>query len=138
MGYFNIYGTIVNDYFSKYKGIDQTKTSIVGGTSNILAIVSCLVSSIIIDKFKNYRKIFFIFNAVGIVSHLCLTLGLELFEDYAFYVCIVSWTICSCSILPIYTCSMDFVCEITYPVGESIAGGVIMSFNQISGIIGVK
>ena len=32
---------------------------------------------------------------------------------------------------------MDFVCEITYPVGESISEGIIMSFNQIMGIFGI-
>ena len=39
--------------------------------------------------------------------------------------------------VPIYTSGMDFVCEITYPVGESISEGVIMTFNQIMGIIGI-
>jgi hypothetical protein len=33
---------------------------------------------------------------------------------------------------------MDFVCELTYPVGESISGGLIMISSQISGIISVK
>ena len=36
-----------------------------------------------------------------------------------------------------YTTGMDFVCELTYPVGESISEGLIMSSNQISGIIGI-
>ncbi len=39
--------------------------------------------------------------------------------------------------VPIYTSGMDFVCEITYPVGESTSEGIIMSFNQIMGIIGI-
>ena len=31
---------------------------------------------------------------------------------------------------------MNYACEITYPVGESINGGLMMSMSQISGIGG--
>jgi hypothetical protein len=40
------------------------------------------------------------------------------------------------SAVPIYTAGMDFVCEITYPVGESINGGIMMTMSQLSGIGG--
>ena len=134
LGYFNCYGTIVNSYFSKYN-LNLDETSYVAGCANIFAILNCFISSLIVDKFKNYKKVFIILNTIGLVSHICMTVLLELVPDSSFLIFIIFWTICSMTILPIYTLSMDFVCELTYPVGESISGGFIMSFNQISGII---
>ena len=37
---------------------------------------------------------------------------------------------------PFYTIGMNYACEITYPVGESINGGIMMSASQIAGIGG--
>jgi MFS family permease len=137
MGYLNLYGTIVNEYFSMYKLTDD-QTSYIAGTANVFAIIGTLIISAILDKYKNYRKAFLILNFIGIICHSLMTLLIELYEEQAFYILIILWTLCSTSILPIYTCSMDFVVELTYPVGESISGGFIMSFNQISGIIAVS
>jgi FLVCR family feline leukemia virus subgroup C receptor-related protein len=137
LGYFNVYGTIINEYFSMY-GLDEDQTSYVAGIANILAIISCLITSIILDKFKNYKKAFIILNIVGLISQIAMTVLLEILEENRFLVFTIFWSLCSLSILPIYTLSMDFVCELTYPVGESISGGFIMSFTQISGIIGVE
>ena len=56
----------------------------------------------------------------------------------ALIILLILWTLCSFSIVPIFTCSMDFVVELTYPVGESISGGLIMMVNQITGILAVR
>ena len=134
MGFFNLYGTISNTLLAMYHVSDEEISTIVG-VANITGIISTLVVSAILDKFKNYKKIFIILNIVGILAHGLLTLGIEMFEDKAFIILMIGEVIVYCCILPIYTCSMDFVCEITYPVGETISGGIIMSFTQISGII---
>ena len=39
--------------------------------------------------------------------------------------------------VPIYTSGMDFVCEITFGVGESTSEGIIMISNQAVGILGI-
>jgi Na+/melibiose symporter-like transporter len=136
LGYVNVYGTIINEYFSKY-GLNSDQTSYIGGIANVIAIISCLVASTILDKFKNYKKVFLMLNVVGLIFHILMTVLLEVFEDYSFLILLVCWTVCSSTILPIYTCSMDFVVELTYPVGESISGGFVMCCNQITGIIAV-
>ncbi len=135
LGYFNVYGTIINGYFSKY-GLDEDQTSYVAGVANVMAIISCIITSIILDKSKNYKKAFIILNVIVFISHILMTVLLEV-VDNAYIIFFIFWSICSLCILPIYTLSMDFVVELTYPVGESISGGFIMCFNQISGIIGV-
>ena len=39
-------------------------------------------------------------------------------------------------VTPFYTLGMNYACEITYPVGESINGGIMMTMSQLSGIGG--
>lgn len=134
MSFFNLYGTISNTLLSMYHLSDQ-QISIIVGVANIIGIVGTLIVSYIVDLYKNYKLIFIILNLFGIVSHGISSLGIELYEEYAFTILLICQILVYCSILPIYTCSMDFVCEITYPVGETISGGIIMSCNQIFGII---
>ena len=39
-------------------------------------------------------------------------------------------------VLPFYTIGINYTCEITYQVGESINGGIMLTMSQISGILG--
>jgi len=137
LGYFNLYGTILNELFTKYS-LSEKEMSLIGGFANCLALIGVLLISALIDKYKKYRISFLILNTIGIFSHIGMTLALEYIKNNLFLYITVLWSLCSISILPIYTCSMDFVCELTYPVGESISGGLIMISSQISGIISVK
>jgi Na+/melibiose symporter-like transporter len=136
IGYFNLYGTIVNEYFSRY-GLDDDETNYVGVIANFSGIVGCLIISAFLDKYKVYKKPFLILSCFGLICHVTMTILLELSDSNAFIILTVLWTFCSISVLPIFTISMDFVIELTYPVGESISGGVIMTCTQISGIISV-
>jgi Na+/melibiose symporter-like transporter len=136
LGFFNLYGTIGVTYFGMYtrKGED---VSYVVGVANFAGIIGCIIVSVILDKYKTYKKAFLILNIIGIISQILLTVLLEEVEGYGYILLFILWTMVSVTVLPIYTCCMDFVCELTYPVGESISGGLIMSCTQISGIITV-
>ncbi len=136
MGYINLIGTIVNEYLSMYK-LDSGRISIVSGVSNIFGIIGCMLTSVIIDKYKTYKKPFIILNSIAIVTQLANTVLIELFEDYVFIISFFSYAIINGSLIPIYACTMDYVAEQTYPVGASISGGITMSCNQIFGIITV-
>jgi len=76
---------------------------------NIISLIIFIITLILETVNKKY---------LGITSFICYTLVIG-------------------SSVPIYTSGMDFVCEIIYPVGESISEGVIMTCNQIMGIIGI-
>jgi FLVCR family feline leukemia virus subgroup C receptor-related protein len=136
LGFFNQYGTIINEILTRYD-YNEKETSLISGVANFVAIFGVYLISIFIDKYKKYKLSFIILNIFGILSHTYFTLQLEYMEKNPILLLII-WSLTSSSILPIYTCSMDFVCEITYPVGETISGGIIMVATQISGIISVK
>ena len=46
------------------------------------------------------------------------------------------YSLVSMMVIPFYTIGMNYACEITYPLGECINGGLMMSMSQISGIGG--
>jgi hypothetical protein len=91
-----------------------------------------------LDKSKNYKKTFIVLILLGLVSHCIMMFLIEFSQENAFYVLLVLWTCCTSSILPIYTCSMDYVVELTYPVGEAISAGLINTISQIFGVVIVK
>lgn len=137
VGYFNIYGVVINEILDKYK-ITPNQTSILGIISNLSGLIGSVLISILIDKLRKYKKVFIIINCLSIVFHFAMTVLLEVTPDNAFIIAMILWTSVTICIIPIFTIGMDFVVELTYPVGESISGGVIMTFNQLSGIFGVR
>ena len=53
-----------------------------------------------------------------------------------FIVALIINSLLTIVVMPFYTIGMNYACEITYPVGESINGGFMISASQISGIGG--
>ena len=137
VGFINIFGTIFNSYMALYSIKDITAT-ITAAISNLAGILMALIVGAIIDKSKKYKLGMIICN---IISLVCLIVTTILMETIAKKNLGLTSLICYPFVIgvtvPIYTSGMDFVCEITYPVGESISEGIIMSFNQIMGIIGI-
>ena len=80
-----------------------------------------------------------IFCISAIVFQVFLTFLLELVESKglnAFAICLVFYILINASIIPFYTIGMNYACEITYPVSESISGGIIIALSQLCGIGG--
>jgi hypothetical protein len=82
----------------------------------------------------------------GTIFQILLSVLLEIFKDdnlkedeYSkteFVIALILYSLISMVVTPFYTVGMNYACEITYPVGESINGGFMMSVSQISGIGG--
>ena len=136
IGFFNIYGTILNPYLALYD-ISDDDASYAAAAANGFGILSSLIVSVILDKSKAYRNTMVILNIFGLLFMIVLTVLLETVDSKPFIQAIVLFSCIIAFIVPIYTTGMDYVCELTYPVGESISGGLIMCFNQLSGIIGI-
>ena len=136
VGFFNIYGTILNQYLALYK-VKDDEASYTSAAANGFGIITCLIVSCILDSTKKFKQMMFILNICGLVVMIILTILLEIIEKNVFTMCIVVFSLIIGFVTPIYTTGMDYVAEMTYPVGESISGGLIMCFNQIFGIIGI-
>ena len=137
VGFINIYGTIFNSYMALYKIKDSSATFTLA-IANIFGIITALIVGAIIDKSKKYKLAMIICNIISLLVLIITTILLETIEKKSLgLTSFICYTLVIGATIPIYTSGMDFICEITYPVGESISEGIIMSFNQIMGIIGI-
>lgn len=136
VGFFNIYGTILNPYLALYK-VKDDEASYTSAAANGFGIITCLIVSCILDSTKKFKQMMLILNFCGLVFMILLTILLEFIKTNVFVMCIIIFSLIIGFATPIYTTGMDYVAEMTYPVGESISGGLIMCFNQIFGIIGI-
>jgi FLVCR family feline leukemia virus subgroup C receptor-related protein len=137
VGFINIFGTIFNSYMALYKIKDST-ASYTAATANLVGIIAALFVGNIIDKSKKYKYAMIICNIISLCTFIVTLILMETInQKYLSIISFICYTLIIGFSVPIYTSGMDFVCEITYPVGESISEGVIMTFNQIMGIIGI-
>lgn len=137
VGFINIFATIFNSYMALYKIKDSTATY-TAAVANLFGIITALIVSSIIDKNKKYKIAMIICNIISLVIFIITLILMETITNkYLGVTSFICYTLIIGFAVPIYTSGMDFVCEITYPVGESTSEGIIMSFNQIMGIIGI-
>lgn len=136
MGYYNLYGTILSQLLYKYN-VKESFSSTLSSVSNLCGIIFCFVVSVIIDKVKKYKIIFIILIICDLVFLVIITTVLETISSQSVIntMSFIFYTLIITALMPYYSIVMDFSCEISYPVGESISNGLIMSSAQIIGII---
>ena len=102
-------------------------------------MIASLVISWLFDKYKKFKLFQVILCISGTVLQALFTFLLELAKkkDFSAYaIGLVLYTLFNMIVVPFYTLGMNYACEITYPVGESINGGIMMTMSQLSGIGG--
>lgn len=89
---------------------------------------------------QRYRFFFIMITIAGIVLQVVFSILLELTLRYEsmnpYYIAFVFYSLLNIVVIPFYTIGMNYACEITYPVGESLNGGIMMTMSQLSGISG--
>ena len=135
IGIWNMYGTIFTPYMAKYD-ISDNRAAIISSIANFVSIFFAMVGSYILDKTKKFRFILLICNLCALIIMILFTFLLEFVKnlDVVFAFSILLYSSLVGFLITIHTNGMDYVCELTYPVGESQSGGIIMSMNQIFGI----
>lgn len=136
VGFLNTFGTICNSYLKLYF-LTDTQISYLASSANLFGIISSGIVSVIIDKNKKYKTTLIILSCLGVIGMSSITCIFELVDKkYTLYICFILYILTISFITPIYTISMDYVIELTYPVGESISEGIIMTGNQLFGVVG--
>ena len=143
VGYYNVIGTIINPLFELYS-ISGNNSSIIYFISNISGMISSVIISKIVDKNNKFKLSMIILCVLGTIFEILLTIFLEIFKPenpnenskIEFAIALIINSLVTIVVMPFYTIGMNYACEITYPVGESINGGIMMSVSQISGIGG--
>ena len=138
VGYYDVMGTIINSLFDLY-GITGQQSSVIYAVSSVAGMIASLVISWLLDKYKKFKMFQIILCLSGTVLQALFTFLMELAKkkDFSAYaIGLVLYTLVNMIVVPFYTIGMNYACEITYPVGESINGGIMMTMSQLSGIGG--
>ena len=93
-----------------------------------------IIISWIIDKTKKFKLVMLILAISGTAFQGLFTLLLELIvsKDLNGYaIGLVLYSLINIPIISYFTIGMNYACEITYPVGESINGSIMASTPQI-------
>ena len=139
VGYYDVYGTILYSIFALYN-IDDLQSSNIYSVSSAIGIIAAILFSIYLDRTQRYRFFFIMITIAGIVLQVVFSILLELTLRYEsinpYYIAFVFYSLLNIVVIPFYTIGMNYACEITYPVGESLNGGIMMTMSQLSGISG--
>ena len=139
VGYFDVFGTICYTVFSMYN-VTETQSSVVYGVATGFGILSALIISVWVDRTKKFKLTMLLLTFGGIILQTLFTILFEFTLHYSilnpYAVALVMYSLVSMIVIPYYTIGMNYACKITYPLGECINGGLMMSMSQISGIGG--
>ena len=136
VGYFDIMSTIINSLLDLYT-ITSSQCSVIYAVASIAGMLASLGISWLLDKYKIFKLIMIILSISGAVFQALFTMLLELIEKKdlnAYAIGIIMYSLINMSVISFYTIGMNYACEITYPVGESINGSIMASTPQILAI----
>ena len=138
VGYFDIMSTIINSLLDLYT-ITGQQSSVIYAVSSVAGMIASLIFSWLLDKFKKFKLFMIILAVSGTLFHTLFTFLLELVESKnlnAYAIGLVVYSLISISVVSFFTIGMNYACEITYPVGESINGSIMATMPQTFAIAG--
>jgi len=136
VAYFDIMSTIINGLLDLYN-ITGTQSSVIYAVASLIGMISSLIISWLLDKYKKFKLIMILLSITGSIFHALFSFLLELIESKGlngYAIGIVLYSLINISIISFYTIGMNYACEITYPVGESINGSIMATAPQILAI----
>ena len=136
VGYFDTMSTIINSLLDLYT-ITGKQSSVIYAVSSIAGMIASLVISWLLDKYKKFKLFMIILSITGTIFQALFTFLLELIETKglnAYAIGLVLYSLINMVVVTFFTIGMNYACEITYPVGESINGSVMASMPQVASI----
>ncbi len=137
-GFYNFYPVIINNYLSVYF-IESKVISYIFVITLTGGLIGSFIISYLIDKYRIYKFPTIILNILMIFSYGLFTILLEIYNAespglnlFILILCCIFYGFC---LMSIYSVCLDFGCELTYPVGESISLAIFHLFSQLSGSI---
>jgi predicted MFS family arabinose efflux permease len=135
-GFYNFYPVIINDYLNVYF-INQKEISYIFIFCLTGGFIGTFVMSFIVDSLRIYKFPCLILNGLMIFSFSIFTALLEMFNDtnenLQAFILIICSIFYGFSLMSLYTLSIDFACELTFPIGESISISLMHVSSQTAG-----
>ena len=131
-GYFDIMTTIINNLLQSYS-ISGNKSSVIYAISSVFGMGASLIISRILDKTKKFKLIMIILAISGSVFQGLFTLLLELAESKdlnKYAIGLIVYSLISMVFVSVFSISINYACEITYPISESLTTCIMSSSPQ--------
>jgi len=127
---FNTLGSVIGVIVANY-GFTSNDSSIFGTAYLLSGIVGAAIAGVILDKTKKYKLLLIISSAISGVGLLLFCLVLQTSN---FAIVFISITVVGFGMLAILPIGFELACEITFPIGEAMSSGCLMTAGQILGI----
>jgi len=137
-GYYYIISMKFANFVAIYS-LDKKKSDLVYSISITVGVVSSLIISYILDKYKKYKMCLIIISLFSTVCQIFLTFLLELVKSKdlnAYAICLLFYIFINANIIIFYSNVINYICEITYPIAEYISIGFIIAMTQIYNLCG--
>ena len=114
-GNFNIYGSLMDDILDPY-GYTPDQVSWLGVALMVAGIVSAALIGLYIEKTLKYRRMFWICSCLGIITTIGFPLSLKLLPTQ-FWIYLILVTMQGMVFIPLQPLSIDYGCDILFPIG---------------------
>jgi len=109
-------------------GFTQVQSATLGTVVQISIVSGCLILGYLVEKTKKFKLGIVMSSVIGLSFFGVFTAVLYTHNFIALAAVLAVLAFCLAPSGPI---ALEFACELTFPVGEALAGGVILSLMQI-------
>jgi len=127
LGAINTLLTVMQSLINPF-GYTQVQSSALGVVANVCSVVGCLLLGYLVERTKKFKLGIAISSFVGLSVYGLFT-GALFWNNFIVLAIIVG--VLAFVLAPSGPVALEFGCEITFPVGEAMAGGAILSVIQI-------
>jgi FLVCR family MFS transporter 7 len=124
LGNFNTFSTLVQNVIEPY-GYTDVDASVLGGMLIGCGVVGATVFSLIVEQRLNYKQLLLICCGCGLLSTGWVMVALN--YEYSFVVFSLGIAGIGLFLLPVLPLSFELACECSFPVGEAVAAGMLMT-----------
>ncbi|KAL4450799.1 hypothetical protein ABPG74_011641 [Tetrahymena malaccensis] len=134
LGNFNSIATLINFYLEQF-GFSSDETSYFGAMFIVSGLIGSGILSVIVERTSAYKKVMTITCLISIFTY-GLQMGMLVLEN--FWLLMIAIFLMGFFTTPLIPISMDFACEITFPISEPFSSGLVLASGQLFGSILVR
>lgn len=131
LGAFNTLGTVIEQVTSQYD-FTSDDAGMFGAVFIVGGLIGSIIAGVYVDSTKRFKVTIMIIGVTSLGSMASFIFTLP--ERDVLLTTIVCGLI-GLTMVPILPIGFEFACEVTFPIGEAMSGGILMTSGQIVGII---
>ncbi|EAS01074.2 MFS transporter (macronuclear) [Tetrahymena thermophila SB210] len=131
LGNFNSIATLINFYLEQF-GFSSDQTSYFGAMFIVSGLIGSGILSVVVERTSAYKKVMTITCLISIFTY-GLQMGMLVLEN--FWLLMIAIFLMGFFTTPLIPISMDFACEITFPISEPFSSGLVLASGQLFGSI---